>query len=271
MAGVACLCTAAAVYLRNVRQLRSAEQRSAELKTQLHETNFARETAEQSLSLLEAELQRKVKQLDEAQRAASAAGSPCIATPGTQGAGTLAIDTATPRLGELPPPPAHLVERFLRERNAVAVEQDQVQAWLDMEQQFSELQEALAQVQGALAQKDSQLASLDQVRDEQLAQVRAWLDEAQDQLLTTQGALQEREAECKALGEQVASLTAGSGLSGDREQLLARNLELAKQLQSASAEQDSLAQLSIAGYELAMEVSKPLADGVSGWVGALGA
>ena len=45
-------------------------------------------------------------------------------------------------------------------------------------------------------------------REEQLAQARAWLDEAQDELLTTQGALAEREAECRRVTAQLEALRA---------------------------------------------------------------
>eukprot|EP00887_Chlorella_sp_A99_P005914 scaffold29.g5914.t1 len=257
-------CAALAAYARSVRRVQAAEQRSQALKAHLNEADFARETAEQLLRMVEEELQRKMQQLDEAQRAAAVA-SPCVtpagaAAPGgalppapTPGGGGL----VTPRAGELPPPPAHLVERFLRERNAVAIDQDQLERWLDMEEQFEELQESLARTEAASAHKDSQLASLGAARDEQLAQVRAWLDEAQDQLMTTQAALQEREAECRALSDQLTALAAGGQAAAEvRGQLLQRNLELAAQLEHAASEQDSLAQLSAAGYQLVQEVGQ---------------
>jgi hypothetical protein len=45
-------------------------------------------------------------------------------------------------------------------------------------------------------------------REDQLAQVRAWLDEAQEELVTTQAALQEREGECRRVGVQLAAMQA---------------------------------------------------------------
>ena len=45
-------------------------------------------------------------------------------------------------------------------------------------------------------------------REDQLAQVRAWLDEAQEELVTTQAALQEREGECRRVGAQLAAMQA---------------------------------------------------------------
>ena len=45
-------------------------------------------------------------------------------------------------------------------------------------------------------------------REDQLTQVRTWLDEAQDELLTTQGALAEREAECRRVSAQLEALRA---------------------------------------------------------------
>lgn len=96
-------------------------------------------------------------------------------------------------------------------------------------------------------------------------QVRAWLVEAQGQLLTTQAALQEREAECRALSERVAALTDANGVGKggtavvaaqeSRDALLVHNLALAAQLAEAASEQEVLAQLSTTGYELAHEVS----------------
>lgn len=44
-----------------------------------------------------------------------------------------------------------------------------------------------------------------------LAQVRAWLDEAQEELLETQAALQEREAECRRVSAQLEAMQAGAG------------------------------------------------------------
>ena len=43
-------------------------------------------------------------------------------------------------------------------------------------------------------------------REDQLAQVRAWLDEAQQELVTTQAALQEREGECRRVTAQLHAL-----------------------------------------------------------------
>lgn len=43
------------------------------------------------------------------------------------------------------------------------------------------------------------------------AQVRAWLDEAQEELLETQAALQAREAECRRVSAQLEAMQAGAG------------------------------------------------------------
>lgn len=118
------LCGAAAACAWNAHTTAQQLARAEELKARLKEIDFARETAEQSLSMLETELQRKVTQLEAAQMVVAAAASlPLPTAPPPPVPGTL-----TPGCGELPPPPAHLVERFLHERNAVAVDQEQVGA-----------------------------------------------------------------------------------------------------------------------------------------------
>ena len=48
-------------------------------------------------------------------------------------------------------------------------------------------------------------------REDQLAQARAWLGEAQEELLNTQGALAEREAECRRVTAQLQALQAAAG------------------------------------------------------------
>jgi hypothetical protein len=74
VAAICCGVLAIALHLRG-RQLAAAEaQRAAQLAARLREACFARENAEQSLALLESELQRRMKQLGEVQQRATDAG-----------------------------------------------------------------------------------------------------------------------------------------------------------------------------------------------------
>ncbi|KAL4856951.1 hypothetical protein ACK3TF_002652 [Chlorella vulgaris] len=254
LGALVCGALAVLVCVRNRRAAGAQAARAAQLGARLKEASFARDTAEQSLALLENELQRRMKQLDEAQQRAADASSPRI--------GTMPVQHA-PGKGELPPPPASLVEKFLRDHSFLAVQEEQMQEWLEMEQQFSEMQVALGELQAALAEKDAQLAAYEQdfsaitdhssleVRalEEQLAQVKAWLDNAQDQLLTTQAALQEREGECRQVTAQLEAMqsvaAAGQDSEGRGAELLQQNLELVAQLQTVTAAYEEMrAQLS---------------------------
>lgn len=85
--------------------------------------------------------------------------------------------------------------------------------------------------------------------EEQLTQVKAWLDNAQDQLLTTQAALQEREGECRQVTAQLEAMqsvaAAGLDSEGRGAELLQQNLELVAQLQTVTAAYEEMrAQLS---------------------------
>lgn len=65
---------AVALHLRGRRRLAAKAARCAALAARLKEAAFARDTAEQSLGLLERELQRRMKQLEDVQQAAAEAG-----------------------------------------------------------------------------------------------------------------------------------------------------------------------------------------------------
>ena len=177
-AGAAALCAALAalVYWRDRRALAAQAARAAGLAARLKEASFARDTAEKGLELLEGELQRRMKQLEEVQQEARDAGAqgvagwwgrlagwpvwccwvwmpggslpasrstllpasrstllPACAMPHPPPAASPRIGTTpqpaalTPGRGELPPPPARLVEKFLKDHNFMAVAHDQMQ------------------------------------------------------------------------------------------------------------------------------------------------
>ncbi|KAL4419705.1 hypothetical protein ABPG75_006803 [Micractinium tetrahymenae] len=243
------------LHLRGRRRLAAEAARSAALAARLKEAAFAKDTVEQSLGLLERELQRRMKQLEDAQQAATDAASPRIGTAPSPALPGMPGSQRSP--GELPPPPASLVEKFLRDHNFLAVQQEQMTEWLEMEQQFSEMQQALGELQERLAEKDAQIAVYEQDlssvnehstlelrnREDQLAQVRAWLDEAQEELLETQAALQEREAECRRVSAQLEVMQAEPGAQAqpsDSAALLSQNQELVAQLQSVTAAYEAM-------------------------------
>jgi hypothetical protein len=165
LAALACGALAALVYLRGRRAAAAEAARAMALGARLKEAAFAKDTAEQSLALLECELQRRMKQLEEAQQRAADAGgggqedAVCVEATVGQTAGCLtalvacrqhvraplpplplALPAASPRIGagtpggglhtpgkgELPPPPAGLVEKFLRDHNFLAVQEEQM-------------------------------------------------------------------------------------------------------------------------------------------------
>ena len=77
LAALACGALAALVYLRGRRAAAAEAGRALALGARLKEAAFAKDTAEQSLALLECELQRRMKQLEEAQQRAADAGVGC--------------------------------------------------------------------------------------------------------------------------------------------------------------------------------------------------
>lgn len=98
--GIAAL--AVVLHLRGRRRLAAEAARSAALAARLKEAAFAKDTAEQSLGMLERELQRRMKQLEDVQQAAAEAGGSAggcarVAQGWTQPAG---LTRAHPR----PPP-----------------------------------------------------------------------------------------------------------------------------------------------------------------------
>lgn len=193
LASLGCAALAVLTYLRGRRAAACEAERATQMAARLKEASFARDTAEQSLTLLEAELQRRMKQLDEAQQraadaselsAAGMCGNPLVSAPAVvcrlmrwasapHNASPLLPPAASPKIGtmpaqhtpgkgELPPPPASLIEDFLRSHSFMAVQQEQMQEWLEMEHQFGEMQAALAELQAALTDKDAQIAALEQ-------------------------------------------------------------------------------------------------------------
>lgn len=140
----------------------------------------------------------------------------------------------------MPLSPAALVESFLKERQVVAVEEQQVKAWLSMEEEFMRvqdavdtLQELLAEQEGMLMEKEEQLADVQETADRsvhgaeaRMGQLKGWLDQAQVQLMSTQAALQQEEeisrqlrAELRVLQQRTA-VNMGAGPSQREEQLM---------------------------------------------------
>ena len=192
------------------------------LTQELQELAFEKDTAEQSVSILEMELQRKVKQLAEVatsqynsqqNQATSTPHSPRIRAYNTAPSGNantfMTRDISpqkTPLLAHnntsstrsplpptpppppqsssapttpgdtLPPPPRQLVERFLQERGAIAIEQEQVMVWLEMEEAFDSLKKevnALREVARGVEQVEEQVVGLSKALEEQRAAARA--------------------------------------------------------------------------------------------------
>lgn len=134
------------------------------------------ENAQQSLEILESELQRKLHQLADAQQKpplralASPRSTPrglrpsSPSTPSLLGGGAATAGNGnnsnnngqtTPGRSEIPPPPSVLVERFLEERRAVAVEEEQIIAWLEMEEQHKLMKERLDALEPVITQIDA--------------------------------------------------------------------------------------------------------------------
>ena len=166
--------TALFCHLRSVSQLRSLRLHLQDLSSELDEVVFEKETAAENVAILETELQRKVKQLADAQRhhqSAAAAGNGA-STPVSESPRIRAVlqqnnntnqmynnnthnqngqqQSGAPTPDSLPPPPRQLVERFLQERGAIAVEHEQVQAWLEMEGAYGQLQREAVQLRAAV-------------------------------------------------------------------------------------------------------------------------
>ena len=185
---------------RNAAEISKLRLENLDLASQLQEAAFEREMAEQSISILESELQRKMSQLAEAQsqhkKAATpvannsedATGSPRIRAVQNQKANTsptplslgttVTTPTTTPlHVGmhphpqrtpdTLPPPPRQLVERFLEERGAIAIEHEQVQAWLEMESSYGKLQREVtrlrALVEGSQRETEEQKRKIEEL------------------------------------------------------------------------------------------------------------
>jgi septal ring factor EnvC (AmiA/AmiB activator) len=75
LAALGCGALAMLAYVRGRRAVLAQATRAAQLSARLKEASFAKDTAEHSLALLEAELQCRMKQLDEAQQKAADAGA----------------------------------------------------------------------------------------------------------------------------------------------------------------------------------------------------
>ena len=157
-------------------ELRELAHEKEIMSEELRELAFEKDTAEQSVSILEMELQRKVKQLSEAQappkhqnmstptptspriRAVKAGGP----SPSTQPS---RIPT-TPNTDTLPPPPRQLVELWLQQRNSIAVGQEQVQTWLELEETCEWLQHEVMRLKAVIEGRDADCSELaDRVHD----------------------------------------------------------------------------------------------------------
>ena len=64
---------------------------------------------------------------------------------------------------ELPPPPAQIIERYLSERGAVAIEINQFDAWIQMESDFYRINAELENLQCALKEKEGDQAKLEEL------------------------------------------------------------------------------------------------------------
>ncbi|KAL0029317.1 hypothetical protein WJX79_010004 [Trebouxia sp. C0005] len=95
----------------------------------------------------------------------------------------------------------------------VLVDPEDLQNWAEMETEYRQVQEECQELHSLLEQRDDQLCTLNQnlldltvrmkgelgSKDENVKDLRRWLDQAQGQLQNTQTALHEREADCKTL------------------------------------------------------------------------
>lgn len=163
-----------------------------DLVSQLKELAFEKDMSEQSISILESELQRKMSQLAEAQSQykkpatpvqssgpENETGSPRIraiqnqkaavlpthVSPLSKGTVGIAANASLAHNGmqhphrtpdSLPPPPRQLVERFLEERGAIAIEEEQVHAWLEMESLFGQLQREVTRLRADVEGRDGE-------------------------------------------------------------------------------------------------------------------
>ncbi|GAB4821257.1 hypothetical protein N2152v2_008303 [Parachlorella kessleri] len=248
------------VFLRRLHKIEQALQRQLEAtEAKLQATTFAKENAEQSVQLLEQELRRKVDQESMQQHKSHTASPLSVASDPCTPFGPTA-PLYTPGRGELPPPPAQLVEKFLKDRHAVAVEEAQVQEWLLMEEEHVRLRDELAALVEQRANMEASYQMLtDKPRQKSQAEhtqhLKEWLEVAQEELLTTQSQLQESEAEVRRLAGQLeAARTQGAGSNGQEQgnanmaaavaakeqSLLEQNLTLVAELQRVTAAFETL-------------------------------
>jgi len=187
----------------------SIQQASAKAKvsTELANAIFDKENAEQSVIILEQELQRKMDQLSEAKEQIKVLSAPVPASPriraiqpcfpNSSGSPTISTGTGTLTPGrELPPPPQQLVERFLMERGAVAVEEAQVKAWLQMESDVGRLMREARKLQAAVEGKESHV----QAQSEELFAMTVALEQQRQVAKQAKQALQAVRAAAAASG-----------------------------------------------------------------------
>lgn len=149
---------------RASKRVAAAKAEAASLNEEMRELAFEKDTAEQSVAILEMELQRKVKQLAEAQAQHQ------VSTPTPTSPRIRAIKAAptpqpsriptSPGSDALPPPPRQLVELWLQQRNAIAVENDQIQTWLELEETCERLQDEVERLRTEIEGRDADCSEL---------------------------------------------------------------------------------------------------------------
>lgn len=242
---VAFMCAALLAFVwqskeKLVAQLELAIAAARQAKQVAQTMAFDKETAEQSVLLLEQELQRLLKQLGDARttghggfspatliaasnKQLSKQGTPSPRIPALHGHGnegsTTPPDSPMPALRDedsmsaMAPPPTVAVERYLRERNAIAIEETQLKEWLTLEGDVPKL--------------------------------KGLVDAAEDQLEATQTELREKEEQVKLLTHKVAEVEerlASTEMEGARREaeLGRHNLALVDQVQTLSKALENL-------------------------------
>ncbi|DBB01157.1 TPA: hypothetical protein ACH3X1_001046 [Trebouxia sp. C0004] len=154
----------------------------------------------------------------------------------------------------------------------VLVDPEDLQNWAEMETEYRQVQEECQELRSLLEQRDDQLCTLNQnlldltvrmkgelgSKDDNVKDLRRWLDQAQGQLQNTQTALHEREADCKTLSldlktaladlqafkDKVASSQGGTSPSKANTQQSIELAEMQQGLQKSNAAlQDAQSQL----------------------------
>lgn len=189
--------TAAIMHSKAIKRLNALHQQLDAASAELREIEFEKENAEQSVSILEQELQRKISQLSDAKQqlnAANAAAAAAATTPAAPSsprisavqsvAQTNAVTSPfVPR--NLPPAPQQLVERFLDERNHVAISREEVQGWLKLEEEYGLVMRQKHQLEAELASKEAEVKA----KEEEVEALTAALEQHRKQARAAKQAL----------------------------------------------------------------------------------